>query len=78
MDKLTDKIRRPKQPAKHCSSRIHFTLDDLSIQYENGQNQTTDKGDPGPGPGPGPGLWAPVWSKNKGLVPPLDPPLKLS
>ena len=24
---------------------------------------------PGPGPGPGPGLWAPVWSKNKGLVP---------
>ena len=33
-----DKIRRPKQPAKHCSSRILFTLDDRSIQCENGQN----------------------------------------
>ena len=37
-----------------------------------------DKGDPGPDPGPGSGLWAPVWSKNKVLVPSLDPPLKLS
>ena len=42
MDKLTDKIRRPKQPAKHCSSRILFTLDDLSIQCENGQNSVAD------------------------------------
>ena len=42
MDKLTDKIRRPKQPAKHCSSRILFTLDYLSIQCENGQNSVAD------------------------------------
>ena len=42
MDKLADKIRRPKQPTKHCSSRILFTLDDLSIQCENGQNSVVD------------------------------------
>ena len=38
MDKMTNEIRRPKQPAIHCSSLILFTLDDLSILCENGQN----------------------------------------
>ena len=82
-----DKIRRPKQPAKHCSSRILFTLDDLSIQCENCQNSDLQirrrgsghpdpeiKGIPVPVPvfGPQFGLKIRAWS------PSLDPPLKLS
>ena len=89
MDKLTDKIRRPKQPAKHCSSRILFTLDDLSIQCENCQNSDLQirgrgsghpdpeiKGIPVPVPVP---VFGPQFGlKIRAWSPSLDPPLKLS
>ena len=88
MDKLTDKIRRPKQPAKHCSSRILFTLDDLSIQCENGQNSAADqdlqiRGEGSGLPDPemrGIPVPVPVFGPQFGLKirawsPPLDPPL---
>ena len=91
MDILMDKIRRPKQPAKHCSSRILFTLDDLSIQCENCQNSDLQirgrgsghpdpeiKGIPVPIPVPVQVFGLQFGLKIRAWSPSLDPPLKLS